>query len=67
MEHFNLGKDFHPADWMAGEDRATLQDVTYKRAVCDCDDCVRLEKAAEQIDDIPWWTDDEAARAVAKA
>lgn len=34
---------------------------------CPCNDCARLKKAAAQIDDITWWTGDEAARAVVKA
>ena len=62
-----------PSDWRVCEDWYTLSQITGptwpqpKDTACDCDDCIRLKRAARQIDDITWWTGDEGAEAVAKA
>lgn len=64
--------EIHPADWFPvkgipyGSYACDRDDVLYSNA-CDCDDCVRLKKAADQIDDMNWYDNDQAAKVVAEA
>lgn len=51
-------------DWWV---RVRSYEFCTKATACDCDACVRLKKAAQQIDDLTWWTDDDAADAIARA
>lgn len=58
-------KETSGADWSFTQPRS--YEFYMKATACDCDACVRLKKAAAQIDDITWWTDDEAADCIVNA